>query len=426
MSTTRAAAIAITVLVTGCGGPDHPPLDLDTVRPPTGDRVLLVGVDALTWHVLQPLIAAGALPTFSRLVDEGYAAVLMSMEPTLSPALWTTIATGRPPEAHGIRAFLDEDHDGGGVPVTSNMRQTHALWTMASAAGRRVNVIGWYVTWPAETINGVLVSDRFSPTEGTDLVGGRARNGDDEPVVSPPALGAELLHHFIRVEDFLRAQDRNFHEMTKVYPVDATRIAIAKQLMEERPADLTMLYLRGIDPVQHLFWKYYEPFAWVGPDIPSTDLATNRARIPDYYRDVDGFLQQLLDRLGPQDTLLVVSDHGAGPVRTYDERQRISGDHRLEGVVLAWGKHVRPGFGRTPASLLDVTPTVLYLLDLPLGADMPGAPIEAMLSPALLASRPIARVRTWETGTLRAADAAIPSPMDEEIKTRLRELGYIE
>lgn len=77
------------------------------VPPPTGDRVVLVGIDGATWDVIRPLAAAGKLPTFARLPSEGWSAPLRSMEPMVSPALWTTIATGKTPARHGIAGFLE-------------------------------------------------------------------------------------------------------------------------------------------------------------------------------------------------------------------------------------------------------------------------------------------------------------------------------
>ena len=71
--------------------------------PPTGDRVVLIGIDAGTWDVIRPLLAKGDLPNVRGLMERGWSGVLRSMEPMVSPALWTTIASGRPPEQHGIR-----------------------------------------------------------------------------------------------------------------------------------------------------------------------------------------------------------------------------------------------------------------------------------------------------------------------------------
>src|SRR5687768_16513846 len=102
----RCALLALALLL-GCGE-----------RRPTGDRVLLVGVDAATWDVMRPLMAEGRLPAFMALVRQGWSATLESIDPTISPALWTTIATGHRPAAHGITGFLAPGPDGSEIPVT--------------------------------------------------------------------------------------------------------------------------------------------------------------------------------------------------------------------------------------------------------------------------------------------------------------------
>ena len=400
-----------------------------SVPAPTGDRVLLIGIDAATWDVIRPLAAAGRLPTLARLVAEGWSAPLRSMEPTISPRIWTTIATGKLPEQHGIEGFLAPAANGSPIPVTSNLRRAETLWTIASRTGRTVDVVGWYVTWPVEPVNGVMVADRFIPEElDSALAGGPGSLTAEHPGVYPVALAPELERLFVRPEDFVTANERLFHKQFKMYPVDATRTAIAERLMTERPADLTMVYLWGVDPTQHYFWKEYQPESWVGPPIDPTEQALNRDRIPDYYRDTDEFVRRLLAHTGPRDTVIIVSDHGAGPVTHYDPQKLISGEHRIGGIILAAGYHVRHGTAAEEPSVLDVAPTVLHLLGLPAGRDMSGRVLEDMVDPVFLAAHPPERIRSWEPWRWpwQRRAHAVPSGSDEQIKQRLRSLGYIQ
>ena len=98
-------AILLLLLTTlSCGGPGKSAAQL----PPLADRnkVILFGVDGADWQVIRPLVEAGKLPNFKKVMDGGRSGTLLSMEPTLSPALWTTEATGLPPELHGIPDFI--------------------------------------------------------------------------------------------------------------------------------------------------------------------------------------------------------------------------------------------------------------------------------------------------------------------------------
>jgi predicted AlkP superfamily phosphohydrolase/phosphomutase len=99
-------------------------------------KVILIGLDGATWEVIEPLRAAGKLPAFDRLVREGASGVALSIRephPYESAALWTTVATGLHPEAHGILANAMGD-----LAPTSNMRRVKALWNIASEHGRSV------------------------------------------------------------------------------------------------------------------------------------------------------------------------------------------------------------------------------------------------------------------------------------------------
>ncbi len=148
----------------------------------TGVRLLVVGLDGADWRIAGPLIAAGRMPNLARLRREGSWCDLRSITPTLSPLLWTSIATGKPPDQHGIVDFLVRDRrTGQKVPIASTFRKTKALWNIYSDAGRTADFIVWWATWPAETINGHMVSDRFAYS----LFGYRSRPEDSVALVHP-------------------------------------------------------------------------------------------------------------------------------------------------------------------------------------------------------------------------------------------------
>jgi predicted AlkP superfamily phosphohydrolase/phosphomutase len=354
-------------------------------------------------------------------VTEGWSGTLRSIDPMVSPVVWTTIATGKLPDQHGIHGFVVASPDHGpDVPVTSNLRQAETLWTIASRSARRVDVVGWYVTWPVDPVNGIMVSDRFVPLGGTPAA------TPDHPAVYPAELAPALEKLCVTADDFVDPDERTFHRTFGIYPVDASRVAIAEHLMRERPADLTMVYIWGVDPMQHHFWQYYDPAHWVGPPATAEAIAQSRNVIPEYYEDVDGFVARLLAQTGPRDTVLVVSDHGAGPIERYDPKTGLSGSHRMEGIIVAWGNHVRPGRASAPPGVADVAPTVLHLLGLPVGEDMKGHVVTELLDTAFAAAHPVRTIPTWETGARRGEERAIPSKMDEGIRERLRSLGYIQ
>jgi predicted AlkP superfamily phosphohydrolase/phosphomutase len=419
--------LAWTILVLVVGGPGCQRGE-SPIPPPNGERVVLIGLDAATWTVIRPLMSKGDLPNLKKLVDRGWSGPLVSIEPTFSPALWTTIASGRNREDHGITGFLAPTEDGKKeVPVTSNLRRVETLWTIASRSGRTVNVIGWYVTWPTEPVNGVMVADRLGPQrEDGRLTGGTDSFTPEHPGVYPVSYLPTAMSLIVYPEDFLSPRERKIHEMFRIYPVDATRTAIAEDLLATHPADLSMIYLWGIDPTQHLFWKYHDPASWVGPPVSEGAALLHGDPVADYYRDTDAFLGRILAHVRDTDTVMIVSDHGAGPVTTYDPKHKNSGDHRIEGIIIAAGPPIRHGTAGEPPSILDVTPTILDLLGLPAGRDMPGHVIGDMLTPEWRQGHPEQRIATWEPRERHVDRWPIATRSDDTIKDKLRRLGYIE
>ncbi len=122
-----------------------------------GPRVRVIGWDGADWRMIAPLVRMGRMPNVERLIAHGRRGNLRSIRPTRSPALWTTMATGKPRAEHGITDFLLDS-----VPATSNVRRVKAIWNIVSEQpGMTVGSIGWYLTWPVEEVAGYMISDRF-------------------------------------------------------------------------------------------------------------------------------------------------------------------------------------------------------------------------------------------------------------------------
>ena len=141
------ALLLLAMLAAGCSREARP-------------RIIVLGLDGMDPATVDLLMAEGKLPSFARLREDGAYGRLRSMRPILSPIIWTTLATGKPPEQHGIGHFVAvNEKTGEQLPVTSRMRRVKALWNIFSEAGRSVGVVGWWATWPAETVRGTIVSD---------------------------------------------------------------------------------------------------------------------------------------------------------------------------------------------------------------------------------------------------------------------------
>jgi hypothetical protein len=419
-----------------------------------GPKVLFLGIDGASWKVIGPLLAKGELPAFRRLVEEGaHKPDLETLPITLSPVIWTTIATGATPESHGVTSFTSKLPNGQVIPVTSSVRKARAIWELASRRGTSVGVIGWWASWPAEEVNGYVVSDHASPAFSELLTADKRYWTADTATLArlqrdylPLDIGPVLARHWIsrdafpwddlqRRGGFTKAQmeqlhaapwnDRNVYSWLKTfYRVDLPLLRIGLDLGRERPTDLQMLYLRGPDPVQHYGWDLVEPekFAKKPPH-----LERDRGLIEGVYRYVDTFLAEILEARRDDAWLLVASDHGAEPTPYAADPayQGRPGEHgpQAKGVLFLLGPHVKPGTVLPRGSVYDLMPTLSWLLGLPVADDLPGKPLTEAFDEEFVRGHPIKRIPTYGP---RPTGPLLPSPQDEEMLKSLKNLGYIQ
>jgi len=420
-------------LIGGCSGSDP------------GPELWVIGLDGADWDQLDPMIARGELPNIAALRDGGASGILLSDKPMISPILWTSIATGKTPDQHGVTWFMTDAPDGAKVPISSEERKVRAFWNIASEAGMTCGITGWWATWPAEPLNGYLISDavawhsfgvsgRSHPSEGKtwpwELV------TEIEPLMPDPAVfGDDLMTRLIHKPAAALRYDPD--SGTYENPINHLRQALATsrgftdltlaRLDKERPRVMSVYY-EGTDAVTHLFGRFQEPrLSWV----PEADFQAYKDVVDEYWRWQDELLGELLAERGPETTILVISDHGfrRGAERRKEDHFQIEtadNDHQPDGVVILNGPGVKTGARIEGADIYDVTPTILYLLDLPVGRDMAGHPLTDALQDETLRSHPVQWVATHETGAWdRGSSVAADGRGGEDLEKMLRSLGYI-
>jgi predicted AlkP superfamily phosphohydrolase/phosphomutase len=410
--------------------------------------VVVFGIDGGDWRVIDPLIASGRMPNMARVVREGAHGVLHSMQPSASPSLWTTIATGVRPERHGIHGFVvgDESEEGAPRPgspavrpVTSAMRRAPAFWNILGRYGLKSGVVGWLVTWPAEPVEGYVVSSYlpyvYNWSTGRPLKGTIVQGIPHQTF--PEGLIDELEPLKVRPADLPPALLGRFYDPAAVASLppldrecvvgfdwslacDETYGRIGRHLFARYPVDLFAVYFGGVDVSSHRFWRFAHPEEFEG-----TGEAERRALggvIDAYYVYLDGLLGAYLGDLTPRDTLVVLSDHGFKAVHVRDQ-PATTGHHREEGILAVTGRGALAGGAIENASLLDVLPLLLRLLDLPLARTLEGRVPEGALDPGFLAAHPAKHVGDY--GGIPASAAGDTSDLDANVLERLRSLGYI-
>lgn len=407
-------------------------------RRPNTPRLLLVGWDSAEWKVIDPLCDRGRMPLLKRMVASGTRANLRSLEPMLSPMLWTSIATGKQAFDHRVLGFTDVDPLTGKIqPVTAANRNCAAVWDILSNYGYRSHVIGWFATHGERLPNGGVISNLYpAPPPATDKVRSPAPRGTYHPEeiaadldalrVSPGDIGAETIHLFCPrfAEVDLQLDDRLKH--LQVHLAEAFSIqAAACWTLENREWDFLAVYFRAIDEIAHHFMPFHPPRLG---GVPEREFELYKEVINGVYRIHDFMLARLVALAGPDTHVILVSDHGfhcdhLRPQFVPRIPAGITVWHRPHGILAASGPSFAQNRSVHGANLLDITPTILHLFGLPTARDMAGKVLlDLFQNPA-----PVEAVDSYEPSTPRNFDQRVLSDAENRVLLeQFTALGYLD
>ncbi|MCE9594294.1 MAG: alkaline phosphatase family protein [Planctomycetes bacterium] len=416
-------------------------------------KVLFIGVDGATWDIAGPMMERGELPNLKALADRGFVAPLETFQPSLSPVIWTTIATGKTKEQHGITDFVHGTAHGT-EPVLSNDRRVRAIWDLLGERDVRVGIVGWWLTWPAEVVNGFMVSSLSVLEAG--LWKGSAYVGMPRQI--HPAAWSADLDRLVEAEqkrapETARAlfgnlpagfgtamQKRVILDTESALLSDQIFFESAKSCSRREPVAFLAVYCGIVDVASHRMWRYLRPKDKPQWDVPLADVDALGDVIPAAYRWVDRKIGELVAQADADTLILVASDHGfhaeMRPAMSDEER---SGGHEfalLPGIFVAAGPGVRKADLRRDAtaklpSVYDLTPTVLHVFGLPRATDMEGhVYVELFTSEWSAAHALVPEIATYETSprptvAITAEERAAVAGAKDDILERLKSLGYL-
>ncbi|MBP7148788.1 MAG: alkaline phosphatase family protein [Acidobacteria bacterium] len=434
------------------------------LRPPLA-RVLYVGLDGADWMIADPLLARGEMPNLARLVRDGVRADLQSYEPIMSPMLWTTAITGRPPDQHQICDFTVDDEQGEQVPITSGFRKAATVWEILDAAGQPSGFANFWATHPVEEFSGVLVSDAV-PALIDDA---RRPAGLPASVIWPPAFASLLLpatwttesvpaeavrelcpvltdaeiaeaRHYWR-DPALRERYRQEHSEGRKTPLEALLLKtavrnhnlelVAQHMLAEPRLGLVAVYFREPDEIGHNFQHLAPPLHPLAPPEERRFSGVVDAT----YRALDAMLGRLVEAAGPETVVIVHSDHGfeTGGRRPPDILPFMRGQpvewHRPLGIFVASGGPVRRGVDAGTVTLFDIAPTLLALRGVPPAQDMQGAVRADLLRDEFAPRTELRRIPSWDAllSSRKVAGAGEGlGEAREQMVEALRGLGYVE
>jgi predicted AlkP superfamily phosphohydrolase/phosphomutase len=449
----RAAAAALVVLAAAAGmvvplalrparAPAQAPVPLATESIEPSRRIVLIGIDGIGPEQLRDGISRGVLPAFAQALRRGAHGPLATLRPTEGPPIWTTILTGRFPRDHGIKSFTTyrlAGSDGvfellpkgafvGGLErtglvtrsaVTAASRKRRALWDILNAFGIPTGTVRVWGTHPPQGVRGFALSPYFHLLRHDPARAGEA--------LHPPDLLREVTARGVEAEDVERTMLSRFVDVQAPLPADAAvwrrelveRALVPDITYERAGAVLRQAYdppffvtcYQGLDVVGHAFTRFAHPERF--GDVTSEEVRRYGAVVDRYTAYVSERVGEAAAALRPGEILLVVSGYGMEPVRLWrralsgllGERPVPSGTHAgaPDGFLLAVGDGIRPGAELRTASVLDVAPTILYLMGLPVARDMEGRVLGEIVEEDFARAHPVTFIPSYESLAVTAS-----------------------
>ncbi|HEX8517321.1 MAG TPA: alkaline phosphatase family protein [Bacteroidia bacterium] len=403
-------------------------------------KVLVIGWDAADWKVINPLLDQGLMPALESLINKGAMGHLATLDPPLSPILWTSIATGKTADKHGILNFIEPDPATSGLrPVSVTSRKIKAVWNILTQEGFKTHLVGWWPSHPAEPINGVCVSNMFQKQPKS--------NEDPWPVpagsVHPKELEDTLSEFRVRLDEITASMilpfvpgaaqanqenDGSIHAIAHHLAEASSLHAASTWILENKEWDFMGVYFDTIDHFCHGFMRFHPPQM---EGIPDNYYALYKDVVNSAYRFQDMMLERTLQLAGDDTTVIILSDHGfhsdhLRPKKLPKEPIAPALEHSPYGIICMAGPNILEDERIFGATLLDITPTILTLFGLPIGKDMDGQPLLQAFKEDIQPDY----IDSWET--VQGECGMHPPDLQEDpwaaqaAMQQLIELGYVE
>lgn len=310
---------------------------------PSEAKVLVIGLDGATFDLINPWVEEGLLPTFKKIIEKGSYGPLTTIIPPLTGPAWTSFMTGKNPGKHSLYDFvIPASKSYTGVPINASRRHGESIWSILSRANKKTGVFSVPVTYPPEEVNGFMVTGMLTPTDATDFTYPLELGQDLKTKIPNFDLAPESAGHVLgREMGLLEGLDQLSTVM-----MDSTRY-----LMEKFDWDFYMVVFKEPDLAMHWLWRFMDPeHPWYVSDAEE-ELRDGLLTV---YQRMDDCLSELYEIVGEDTTIILMSDHGAGPLDTYFHVNTWLVDQgfmELKGDVITLGKRLLYKFGFTPIGL---------------------------------------------------------------------------
>lgn len=258
-------------------------------------RVLVIAIQEATMDLIAPWAEDGTLPTFKKMIASGACGTIRGTEPLTTPHSWANILTGKGGGRHGVFDFWQRDDRGRFHPTNRASMREKPVWSLLDQHGLKSAIINAPLTFPPEAAGGFMVAGSDAP-------------GITRAIAAPPEIYDQITKRFGRYRpNAVFPGGRKKSDYLGLFERETSRQTdVCAHLLRNNDWDFGLVYFVDAAMAQHYFWS----------DMDSGDAGNPyRNILKTAYRCLDHSVARLSAVAGPEATVFVVSECGAGPIR---------------------------------------------------------------------------------------------------------------
>ncbi len=358
-------------------------------------KVTIIGLEGMSFDVMIPLINEGKLPNFAWLLEEGSWGRLDNFSPTDPVILNSSFNSGKFPSGH---------------------RKVSLFKYRILKTDQEFEVIPRFIFFGQLLRTGLLLRSELDPSWRSDDIWAIFRDNDtpfilkdwqeSQGIINPSQRAVTRFNHFFK--DLKLDTSQMFNIVRRAFFDDFEfEDQVTRQRNEIQPK-IVYFILNGLNIVERYFYKYTFPDLF--GNIDQDEINRYSAVIEKYYQFYDEIIGRYLASRKEDELLIVYSPHGIEPLPLWKRvvewiigNVEISAYHELapEGVVFFNGREILRGNSIQDARLIDIAPTLLHYLGLPIGKDMDGIVVSSIFREEFKLENPVLYISSYEEHSIK-------------------------